>query len=384
LFFCYNFLITKNQNKMFKRPILTIFFASLTFVTTLVIGILSNDHLQVSLFNKPITAVSGLYMDSVSRIDPEAYGGSTMDDSTVLGKYGEWSFCQYEQPETPEYNVEFVQVQTEEGVQPGDVFSVSMTLKNTGNTRLFAQDVYCFGQPVVNLGTQKEQDRMSIFGGADSAVSGWAGANRITMSEDYVDPEGEFHINFQSVAPAGDNIYREYFQPVVEGVAWVGEPFGVDISVGSPTEDMKSDISFVTTVSMDAAQLSGLERNVEIVLADQMLYAKFGDTTVWSMQISSGAWATPTPRGTYQVLTKQELRIGVKYPHYRMPAFQLFDWRGYGLHALPYLNNDGGTFWSEALSHIGIPVSHGCVRMLPDDATTLYEFTSIGTPIVIR
>ena len=369
---------------MFKRPILTVFFASMTFISTLVVGILSNDHLRVSLFNKPITAVSGLYMDSVSRIDPEAYGGSTMDDSTVLGKYGEWSFCQYEQPEAPEYNVEFVQVQTEENVQPGDVFSITMTFKNTGNTRLFAQDVYCFGQPVLNVGTQKTQDRMSVFGGADSAVSGWAGANRIIMSEDYVDPEGEFHVTFQSIAPAGDNIYREFFQPVVEGVAWVGESFGVDISIGNPDEDMKSDISFVTDLTMDAAQLSSLERNVVVSLADQMMYAKFGDITVWSMQVSSGAWKTPTPRGNYKVLSKQELRIGFKAPHYRMPYFQLFDARGYGFHSLPYLANDGGTFWSEALSHIGTPVSHGCVRMLPEDAVTLYEFTSIGTPIVIR
>ena len=67
-----------------------------------------------------------------------------------------------------------------------------------------------------------------------------------------------------------------------------------------------------------------------------------------------------------------------------MLYFQLFTWRGHGLHALPYLMNDGGVFWKEALSDIGKPVSHGCVRQLPEDAITLYNFTSVGTPIWIH
>ncbi len=368
-----------------RRPILTILFASVTFAATLLVGILSNEHVQVSIFNKPVTALSGVYFDNVTRIDPEAYSleGNTMEDA-VLGKYGEWSFCQYELPETPEYSVELGQVEVEENIQPGNVFSVSMSFTNTSNTRLFADDVNCYKMPVINIGTQKAQDRESVFGGGDYGVTGWSGATRIMMSEDYVEPGEEFHVDFQSVAPAGDNIYREFFQPVIEDTAWIGETFGVDITVGTPTESMKDNITYVSEMSLDAAQLEGLTRNLEISLADQMMYAKFGDLAVWKMQISSGAWATPTPKGNYQILTKQELRIGQAYPHYRMPYFQLWDWRGYGIHALPYLASDGGTFWSEALSHIGTPVSHGCIRTLPEDAVTVYSFTEIGTKLWVH
>jgi hypothetical protein len=369
---------------MSKRPILTIFFASVTFVTTLLIGILSNEHVQVSVFNKPITAASGVYFDTLIRVDSEASDGVSLSDNVVMGKYGEWSFCEYELPSEPTYSVDLQQVTVEEAIQSGSVFSVSMAFTNTGNTRLYSQDVKCFGQPVLNVGTQLSQDRMSTFGGAAHAVTGWAGANRVVMSEDYADPGEEFHVNFQSIAPEGDNIYREFFQPVVEEIGWIDESFGVDIAIGTPTEEMESDISFVSDVSVDAATLGTLDKSLLITLADQVMQAKFGDLTVWSMQISSGAWATPTPRGTYKILSKQELRIGQAYPHYRMPYFQLWDSRGYGIHALPYLATDGGVFWTEALSHIGTPVSHGCIRTLPDDAVTMYSFTEIGTPVVIK
>jgi len=370
---------------MFKRPILTIFFASLTFTVSLVAGILNNQHFQVSVFNKELTPVSGIELPLHSRIDPEAFDGEiSLEDNTVIGKYGEWTYCQYDEPEEPVYSVELQSADVQETVQPGEVFLVDISFKNTGTARLYSADSGCLDKPVLNLGTQKMQDRASVFGSTDYAISGWASPGRIKMSETYADPDTVFHMQFQSLAPAGDDVYREYFQPVVEFKAWISEPFGLDIAVGNPTDQMKDDISFVSDVSIAASQLSGLERSLEITLDDQMMVAKFGDTAVWSMQVSSGAWDTPTPRGTYKVLTKQELRIGSKSPHYRMPYFQLWQSSGYGIHALPYLANDGGSFWSEALTHIGRPVSHGCVRVLPEDAATAYRFTSIGTPIVIK
>lgn len=367
------------RRPLFRRPLLTLFFTSLSLIVTLTVGIVSSDQV-------PVSAVGGVYFSNVTRIDPEAYGleGTILEENVAIGKYGEWSYCQYELPENPEYQVELSQVTMEENIQPGQVFSVSMSFVNAGNTRLFAHDAGCNGLPVLNVGTQKSQDRASIFGSPESSVTGWTRGNRIMMSEDYVEPNEIFHVDFQSTAPAGDNIYREFFQPVVEGIAWVDEPFGLDVVVGTPSEQNLDDIRFVSDITTNAAALSGLERNLEIVLSEQKMFAKFGDIAVWSMPISSGAVSTPTPRGVYEVLTKQELRIGQAYPHYRMPYFQLWDYRGYGIHALPYLATDGGTFWTEALSHIGIPVSHGCIRTLPEDAETAYQFTDIGTPVNIR
>jgi len=356
---------------MSGRPLTTIFLASLTFVVTLLVGILSHEAIKTSILSAPEAPLTGIKLELAK----------TEDETD--GKYGEWTYCDYTLPETAQYNAEFQSAKVDENIAPGGVFTVDMTLKNTGNTRLYSADSGCPNAPVLNIGTQKSQDRESVFGSGESAMAGWKGPTRIKMSENYVESGEEFHVIFQSLAPEGHNVYREFFQPVVEGEAWVGSIFNVDIAVGSPSDQMKSNITYVKEETMNAAELEGLEKKVEISLSEQEMYVKFGDKTVWELQISSGAWDTPTPRGNYKILSKQDLRIGGKAPHYRMPYFQMWDSRGYGLHALPYLANDGGTFWTEALTHIGVPVSHGCIRMLPDDAILLYSFTDIGTPVTI-
>ena len=205
------------------------------------------------------------------------------------------------------------------------------------------------------------------------------------MSNEYVDPEQDFTVIFQSIAPEGDNIYKEYFQPVVENISWIGAPFAVDITVGSPSEEMVKNMSFVKDpITIAASDLVGKQKSLNIDLSDQSMSVKMGDITIWRFLISSGAYATPTPTGTFPIISKQELRIGGAWPHYRMPYFMMWRKDGYGIHALPYLATDGGTFWNEARDHIGKPVSHGCIRSLPEDATIMYAFADIGTPVIIQ
>ena len=369
--------------------------AALTFIVTVTASVMNDDHMKasilddvVNLFEGDAEPLKGSVFTPILRLDPDKYdinvGDLILDENVILGKRGEWTYCRYIPPAEIEYGVEFVDVTVDEEISGGEVFLVDIELKNTGNVRLFGEDSECEDFNAVNIGTVNEMDRRSEFGSNGADISGWTSANRIKIVEDYVDPGETFHAQFQSVAPVGDDIYREWFQPVVEWVSWLGEPFYVDIAVDNPTESMYDNISFVTDVAIAASELEGLERNLEIDLSDQMMFAKMGDITVWSFMISSGAHDTPTPRGNYQVLNKQELRIGGAWPHYRMPYWQGWRVDGYGLHALPYLANDNGAFWSEAWDHIGIPVSHGCIRQLPDDAQTLYEFTSIGTPLYVH
>lgn len=102
--------------------------------------------------------------------------------------------------------------------------------------------------------------------------------------------------------------------------------------------------------------------------------------------VSSGAYETPTPQGKFQIHRKQELRVSSQDTPYRMPYYMAFKQSGsHGLHALPYLGDEktNSDFWHEARSHIGIPVSHGCVRFLPEDAEALYGWIEVGTPVYI-
>lgn len=360
--------------------------ASLTFIITVGYNVVTNEHVQASLFNKDLQPISAMLLTRIERIDPEAYSVdiSKLDDSVVIGKYGEWSFCDYELPTDATYDVELVSILVDSDIAPGDVFMVDMQFKNTGSARLFNSRSGCYDMPKLNVGTAYTADRESIFGVGSNAISGWISPERIKMSENYADPGDTFNVAFQSMAPEGDNIYKEFFQPVLEGQTWLDSPFGVEIKVGSPTDAMVDNMKYVESLSMDAASLEGLTRNLEIDISEQRMYAKFGDLRVWEMKISSGASDTPTPRGTFSISSKQELRIGGQSPHYRMPYFMMWRADGYGIHALPYLGTDGGRFWSEALDHIGIPVSHGCIRTLPEDAEKVYEFSSVGTELNIH
>lgn len=369
---------------MIRRPILTIAATSFIVSLSLFVGIMSNNNVQASLFGHSVPVAQGFIIPALSQV-ADLDASEEEEDTLIVAKSGEWSFCTYDTPEEPTYNVDMLSSTMDGDIQGGDIFYVEFTYENTGNTRLFSEGSECENTAILNLGTQMEQDRESQFGNDNTGISGWTTANRIKMVESYVDPGEEFTVAFQSVAPEGDNIHREFFQPLIEDHGWIDEAFALDIVVGEPTEQMYDDIQFVTRMAIDAASLTGLERNLEMDISEQVMHAKFGDIIVWTMPTSSGAWDTPTPTGTYDIFQKQELRIGGAAPHYRMPYWQYWGAGGYGIHALPYLGaDDGGYFWSEALDHIGTPVSHGCIRTLPEDAETLYMFTSIGTILDIH
>lgn len=359
-----------------SKSLYTVLVGSLILGLVSAAGIMNNTRLKASLFGDELIALV------VGEVSAPLEGSE---------RIGEWSFCDYEAPENADYAVELLEVETSENLVAGGTVTVDMHFKNTGNVRLLGKDARCEGKPTFNVGTQKQQDRESVFGQGRYEVSGWnSGGNRVKMTSLYAEPEEEFHVVFESRIPSEqeNDIYREYFQPVIdnsgiEGLGWLNEPFALDIEIGEPTEQQRDDIQYALDLSLNASMLDGLERQLEVDLSEQTMYAQFGDIKAWSMPTSTGAWATPTPTGSYKIFQKQELRIGQAWPHYRMPYWQFWQSSGYGIHALPYLANDGGAFWSEAWDHIGIPVSHGCIRTLPADAETLYQFTTIGTPITI-
>ncbi len=285
--------------------------------------------------------------------------------------------------ESPLYSAEVTEVRINENINQGEEFRVEVYVENTGNVTWYGMGSGCLDKTMVNLGTTYEQDRASTFF-AEGAETGWVGNNRVKMVEDVVEPGETATFAFTSVAPEKDTIYREHFGLVAEKVTWLEDfEVAVDIAVGEVTEEDEDILKFMKTMSGDTRSLEG-ERSFEINLSTQQMYLKVGEEAVYQMTISSGASETPTPTGTWSVLNKQELRIGGAWPHYRMPYWQGFTSWGHGLHALPYLESDGGVFWSEALTHIGIPVSHGCIRMLPDDAVTVYEFSDVGTSLYIH
>lgn len=316
--------------------------------------------------------VSFLASDSVNPLEKEP------------AKEGVKTICfNEENVEEPIYSAKTTEVKITENIQQGGELLVEIYVENTGNVAWYGTRSGCLDKTIVNLGTIKETDRASGFF-AEGVSSGWIGNNRIKMLEDAVNPGETATFVFTSVAPAQEAAYREWFGLVAEHVTWFSDfEVPVDIQVGAVSEEDLNLLGFIKSISANTAAIEG-DRWLDVNLATQKLSLMIGETPIYTITISSGASKTPTPTGTWEILNRQELRVGGEWPHYRMPYFQQFTKWGHGLHALPYLESDNGVFWSEALNHIGIPVSHGCIRMLPDDAITIYEFSEVGTQIYIH
>lgn len=305
--------------------------------------------------------------------------------------------CYTPEIENKEYKAEFMEKEIATKVDKGDEFPITMYVKNTGNAPWFSDRSGCSGlQSLVRLGTARQKDRESqLFYEKSGKDTGWVAPNRIALVEDRVDPGqiGTFH--FTSEAPYKTDTYREYFQIVVEGVKWLEskeETVRVDIAVGE-TDPLDSERLKFINLSSRASVIPdpNAKREVTIDISEQKMSLKVGDVVVRELTVSTGTFKTPTPLGRAKIANKQDLRISAAAPHYRMPnwqglAFERYGWqfRGHGLHALPYLANDSGVFWNEALNHIGQRVSHGCVRVLPEDAEDIFQLTAVGDSVIIQ
>jgi hypothetical protein len=295
--------------------------------------------------------------------------------------------CDYTNPEKPVYSAKYLAIRKKGAIAKNELFETKVYIQNIGNVPWFSADSGCKSS-MVSLGTERNRDRSSVFftGGLiwDTA---WASANRIKMETKRVDPNGVGVFTFWSTAPDKDGLYREYFEPVAEGITWMDSGlFSTDYKVGDPGIDpQKRDLLSYIDKSMNLAEvdLQGA-KNIEIDLSEQRLWLKIGDLVIREFRCSTGKPRTPTPVGTTYILEKREVRVAGKAPHYIMPKWMMFRKGGFGIHALPSLANDHGVFWREALNHIGSARSHGCVRLLPKDAEFAYNFADVGTKVVVH
>lgn len=292
--------------------------------------------------------------------------------------------CHYQSPEKPVYSSEVYAYWKTEEPNPGGLFEMNIYLKNTGNVPWFSSNSGCKSS-VVNLGTDFQRDRKSLFYTNDLMwKTHWMAPNRVAMNSNRVNPGEVAEFKFWNRAPDRNGLFREYFTPVAEGVTWMDDGrIKTDVRVGAP------DLSGVNTeylayikesTDLSKLNLSG-DKSIEVDISDQTMKLKIGEHVIREHPVSSGKPSTPTPFGTTHIFQKQEVRVSYAWPHYIMPKWLHFRAGGYGIHALPSLGNDGGVFWTEALNHIGERRSHGCIRLLPEDADFTYEFATIGTRV---
>lgn len=147
------------------------------------------------------------------------------------------------------------------------------------------------------------------------------------------------------------------------------------IALITTTEDPK-EVKVFPDEGLVPGRFAG--KYIDIDLAQQKLCQIESNTVLACYTVSSGKPSTPTPTGTRYIQDKNPKAWSSPYGLW-MPWWQGMG-GGYGIHELPEW--PGGT--KEGESHLGTPVSHGCVRLGVGAAETVYNWTDIGTPVYIH
>lgn len=91
----------------------------------------------------------------------------------------------------------------------------------------------------------------------------------------------------------------------------------------------------------------------------------FNKTRIYSWKVSTGRPGFTTPSGVFTPYSLQKMHFSRKYHMSPMP-YSIFIKGGYAIHA------------TNAVSRLGHRASHGCVRISPNNAKTLFNIVTIN------
>jgi len=123
--------------------------------------------------------------------------------------------------------------------------------------------------------------------------------------------------------------------------------------------------------ALEIANIPAAGKWIDVNVRTQTLSAYEGDQLIFTTKVSTGLPRTPTVLGRFAIRTKLRAQTMVG-PGYYLPnvPYVMYFYRGYAIH---------GTYWH---NNFGRPMSHGCINMRTSEAQWLYEWASIGTPVV--
>lgn len=119
-----------------------------------------------------------------------------------------------------------------------------------------------------------------------------------------------------------------------------------------------------------------LEKTIRVSTKEQRLRYYTGEYLVKEIKVSTGLPKTPTPKGEFKIDLKLPVHL-YKGANYYFPntkwnmRFKYHKGGSYYVH---------GAFWHNAF---GTPRSHGCVNVAYADMEGLYNWTPMGTRVII-
>lgn len=120
-----------------------------------------------------------------------------------------------------------------------------------------------------------------------------------------------------------------------------------------------------------------LDKRIEIDTINQELSYFLKGVKLDTFSISSGK-NDSTPKGTYHIINKIDKAWSAAYGLW-MPYWMGLGTGRFGIHELPVWPSG----YREGEDHLGVPVSHGCIRLGVGPAETLYTWSEVGTEVVI-
>lgn len=121
-----------------------------------------------------------------------------------------------------------------------------------------------------------------------------------------------------------------------------------------------------------------LAQRIEVDLKKQKIYYFVGNYKWKEFKVSTGKASMPTPKGEYKIQNKVKKAWSKTYGLW-MPYWLGLNKAGIGIHELPIWPSG----YREGENHLGIPVSHGCIRLGLKDAPYLFDRLAVGTIIKI-
>ena len=116
---------------------------------------------------------------------------------------------------------------------------------------------------------------------------------------------------------------------------------------------------FIVMLTLMVSVPAMAETNITISKSHQMMQVD-SDQGSYQWPVSTARRGYYTPTGTFHPYSLQPMHYSRKYDNAPMPHSIFFS-GGYAIHATPHTGN------------LGRPASHGCVRLSPANAATLYN-----------
>lgn len=128
---------------------------------------------------------------------------------------------------------------------------------------------------------------------------------------------------------------------------------------------------------------SGAGKRIVYDLSGQQVWLVDEDDTVVRTYLVSGSLYDQLDPGRYEVFSKSRNAIswtGESTMEYMVRFYRSVN-SNIGFHDIPVSADTGEEV--QTLSELGTPLSDGCIRQDESDAEALYEFASVGTPVIV-